>query len=76
VEAASRTLVDPSPEKIDHLVRLIIEKRFNDGQFDECNLSTRDLAKIREAFIHAIMASRHNRVEYPWQKETKTQETE
>jgi len=55
---------------------MIIQKRINDGQFDECNLSTLDLAKIRAALTHTMMASLHNRVEYPWQQKMNKQAAE
>jgi len=69
VEAASRTLHEPTRESLDGMVSRLIEKRIADGQFDECDLSTRDLAKIRESLVDSLIASLHVRVEYPWQKE-------
>jgi hypothetical protein len=76
VEAASRTLHEKTREKIESMVRHIIEVRIADGQFEECNLSTRDIAKIREALIDSLAASFHTRVEYPWQKEEEKNEKE
>jgi putative nucleotidyltransferase with HDIG domain len=74
VEAASRSIHEPTRGKIDSLVRHLIEKRVADGQFDECDLSTRDLAKIVQALIDSIEASFHSRVTYPWQEQEKGQE--
>jgi putative nucleotidyltransferase with HDIG domain len=72
VEAASRSIREPSPKKIETMIRLLIVKRIADGQLDECNLSTRDLGKIVETLVNSLMASGHSRVAYPWQKrETK-----
>jgi hypothetical protein len=72
VEAASRSIREPSLKKIETMIRLLIVKRLADGQFDDCNLSTRDLAKIVETLVNSLMASGHSRVAYPWQKsETK-----
>jgi len=68
VEAASRSIREPSPKKIETMIRLLIVKRIADGQLDECNLSTRDLAKIVETLLNSLMASGHSRVVYPWQK--------
>jgi len=67
VEAASRTINEPTREKIDGLIRMITEKRIADGQFDECDISVRDLYKIRQAIIKALEGSFHSRVAYPWQ---------
>lgn len=69
VEAASRSLHEKTLGNIEAMVRHIIETRIADGQFEECILSTRDIARIREALIESLAASFHTRVEYPWQKE-------
>jgi hypothetical protein len=68
VEAASRTLHEPTREKIGAMVRQIIQTRIAEGQFDECSLSTKDIARIRETLIDSLAASFHTRLEYPWQK--------
>jgi putative nucleotidyltransferase with HDIG domain len=68
VEAASRSLHEPIREKIDTMVRKILQTRIADGQFDECNLSTRDIARIRDALIDSLAASFHRRLQYPWQE--------
>jgi membrane-associated HD superfamily phosphohydrolase len=47
------------------MVRHIIENRVADGQFDECDTSIREMAKIEEVLIHSLEASFHTRVEYP-----------
>lgn len=64
-EAASRSLKEPSPESIRHLVRKVINDKFIDGQLDECDLTLKDLHKIQESFIHNLMAIFHTRVSYP-----------
>jgi putative nucleotidyltransferase with HDIG domain len=71
LEATSRTMEDPTPEKIEAMIRHFIVGRLNDGQFDECNLTTREIAKITTALIHALEAAHHKRVAYPWQEEEK-----
>lgn len=70
VEAASRTLDKPTPARIDTLIQRIINDRFQSGELDECPLTLRDLAKIKEAFAKVLMASFHHRVKYPQQKES------
>ncbi len=69
VEAASRSIQEPTREKAEKMVRLMIEKRLADGQFDECDLSTRDMAKIVQTLVDSLEASFHSRVVYPWQEE-------
>lgn len=65
VEAASRTLEDPSPMRIQNLIKSMIQKKFNDGQLDECNLSLRDLYQIEKTFVKILIGVYHHRVEYP-----------
>jgi len=68
VEAASRSLEDPNRKKFEKMVRLILVKRIVDGQFAECDLSSRDLSKIVQALVDALEASFHSRIRYPWQE--------
>ncbi len=65
VEAASRTLEDPKPARIHNLIQRIINDRFQSGELDECPLTLRDLARIREAFAQVLIASFHQRIVYP-----------
>lgn len=69
VEAASRTLEDPKPSRINNLIQRIINDRFQSGELDECPLTLRDLAKIKEAFAQVLIAAFHHRIEYPKKKE-------
>ena len=73
VEATSRTIEEPTREKIEAMIRHIIVNRITDGQFDECNISTRELAKIVTVLVHALEATFHTRVEYPWQQKGKNE---
>jgi putative nucleotidyltransferase with HDIG domain len=75
VEAASRSLQKPTRSKIAKLIRLLVLKRVADGQFDECNLSTRYLAKIIRTLEDSLEASLHPRVAYPWQEKEKEGES-
>jgi cyclic-di-AMP phosphodiesterase PgpH len=68
VEAASRTLTEPTRVTFDHLVRTIIVKRISDGQFSECDLDTREIEKIVTALVDSLEATFHSRIRYPWQK--------
>jgi putative nucleotidyltransferase with HDIG domain len=71
VEATFRSMEAPSQEQIERMILLNIVKRIADGQFDECNVSTRDIAKIVEILTHSIEATFHSRITYPWQEKTK-----
>jgi putative nucleotidyltransferase with HDIG domain len=65
VEAASRTLFDTSPARVQQLVQRIINNYFRDGQLDECSLTLRDLHAIAKSFIETLSAIRHERIDYP-----------
>ncbi len=68
VESASRTLSEPTPARIEGLVRDIIDKRLRDGQFDECGLTLREIGEIRESLIKSLIGIYHGRVKYPEQR--------
>jgi cyclic-di-AMP phosphodiesterase PgpH len=65
VEAVSRTLSTTNEGEIKQMVRQIINDRFVDDQFDECNLSLQDLHKLADAFTFSVRNMMHRRIEYP-----------
>jgi hypothetical protein len=65
IEAASRSLPDPTPARINGIVQKIINKVFSDGQLDECELTLKDLHEIAKSFNKTLGAIFHQRVEYP-----------
>jgi putative nucleotidyltransferase with HDIG domain len=67
VEAAVRSLKQPSPGHIEGLVRKIIKERLNDNQLDQSNLTLKDLDSIAEAFVMVLTGIYHRRIEYPQQ---------
>lgn len=70
VEAASRTLENPTPSRIKGLVHKLINKIFSDGQLDECELTLRDLNQIAKSFSKILTGIHHHRIEYPERSET------
>jgi cyclic-di-AMP phosphodiesterase PgpH len=65
VEAAARSLTEPTPSRIRGVVTRILDARVKDGQLDESPITFEDLAKIRESFIPILTALFHARVHYP-----------
>lgn len=65
VEAAVRSLEHPTPQKIESVVKGIIEERLNDGQLDDSPLTLKDLNIIAESFIKVLNGLFHPRIEYP-----------
>jgi hypothetical protein len=65
VEAASRTLIDPTPAKIRSMIQTIVDDCLRDGQFDECDLTMRDLAVIVDTLERTVSTVYHHRIDYP-----------
>ncbi len=65
VEAASRTLTDPTPARIQGMVQKIINNIFIDGQLDECELTLKDLHAIAKSFNRILAGIFHHRIDYP-----------
>jgi putative nucleotidyltransferase with HDIG domain len=65
VEAASRVLTEPTPARISALIDKIINHLFLTGQFDECELTLKDIHEIKARFTYILTGIFHKRVEYP-----------
>lgn len=65
IEAAARSLPDPTPEKVDALIHKLVRVKLNDGQLDESDLTFSDLEKICSAFSTVLTGVFHKRIEYP-----------
>jgi putative nucleotidyltransferase with HDIG domain len=65
VEAASRTLAEPTTAKIRALIRTISDDCLQDGQLDETDLTLSDLRKVAEAFLRVLSNIFHQRIDYP-----------
>lgn len=65
VESATRAMGEPTPSRIEALVRTLSRKRLEDGQFDECPLSFRELRSVEDSIIKSLCAIYHGRIAYP-----------
>ncbi len=65
VEAASRTLVNPTPDRIQGMVQKLINNIFIDGQLDECELTLKNLHEIARSFNRILNGIFHHRIDYP-----------
>lgn len=65
IEAASRSLDEPTPVRLQNIVKNIIQRKFMDGQLDECNLTLKGLSLIEESFIRVLLGVYHQRIDYP-----------
>ena len=68
IEAAVRSMKDPTSEKIKKLVNSIIEDKLKDGQFDECDLTMKELNTIKNVMCETLNGIFHTRIEYPKDK--------
>ncbi|NMM61943.1 HD family phosphohydrolase [Clostridium sp. P21] len=68
VEAAVRSINEPTKGKIEEMVNKIIKDRLNEGQLDNCNLTLKDINKIRKSFLKVLTGIYHQRIEYPEDK--------
>jgi len=64
VESATRAMTEPNPSRIEALVRSLARRRLDDGQFDECDLTLRELTTIEESIIKSMNAIYHGRISY------------
>ncbi len=65
VEAASRSLEEPTHRKIREIVNKIINNKFIDEQLNDCNITLANLHRIAESFIHSLVGIYHPRIDYP-----------
>ncbi len=68
VEASVRSLESRDEAAIRAMVGRIISERLTDGQFEECDLTLRDVDRIREAFVAQLLGMYHQRIAYPQNK--------
>ena len=68
VEASVRSLASRDEPAIRAMVARIIDERLSDGQFDECELTLRDVEKVKEAFVQQLLGMYHQRIAYPQNK--------
>ncbi|MDD2717437.1 MAG: HDIG domain-containing protein [Candidatus Wallbacteria bacterium] len=72
VESATRSLDNPNASNIEALVKKVINDKFVEGQFNECDLTLKDIESIAKIFIKMIISLHHSRIKYPEQdKEVK-----
>ncbi|MGM9924818.1 MAG: HD family phosphohydrolase [Bacillus sp. (in: firmicutes)] len=68
VEAAVRSMKQPTREKIESLVKSIIHDRLNDEQFSECDITIKELTIVERTFCETLNGIFHSRIEYPDEK--------
>ncbi len=65
VEAAARTLEEPTPQRLREMMKKITNDIVLDGQLDQCDLTFADLNRILDAYVKTLVSVYHHRIEYP-----------
>lgn len=69
VESASRSLKQPTPQRLEDLVDEVIERKMDEGLLDECPLTLADIKKLAASFRFTLLNMMHNRIAYPQDEE-------
>ncbi|MCR5762349.1 MAG: HDIG domain-containing protein [Treponema sp.] len=72
VEAACRSLDNPSASRIEKFIQELITKKISENQLQNCPLTFQDLALIKDSFVQILTSFYHSRVKYPDQKDPET----
>lgn len=67
VESATRSLAEPTVGRIEAIVHQIVRKRLEDGQFDDCDITLRELHAVEDSLTKSLCAFYHSRIAYPSQ---------
>jgi putative nucleotidyltransferase with HDIG domain len=65
VEAAARTVEEPTPHRLQDMIRKVTDSVVVDRELDQCDLTFADLDRIRDAFLRSLVSMYHHRVDYP-----------
>lgn len=71
MEAASRTLKDHSPKAYSDFVEGIVAGKMAEGQFDEADITVRELTTVKETIKQYLAQLNHERIAYPKNKSNK-----
>jgi putative nucleotidyltransferase with HDIG domain len=64
-ESATRTLTEPNAPRIEQLVHELVMKRLLDGQFEECDVTMREIEQVERACVRILLGIYHGRIAYP-----------
>jgi putative nucleotidyltransferase with HDIG domain len=67
IEAAARTVDEPSREKFEAVVQRVTNIKLRQGQLDVCGLTMEDIRVLQSTLIDTLCNAYHNRIKYPWQ---------
>jgi putative nucleotidyltransferase with HDIG domain len=65
VEAASRTLTEPTPGQIQGMICHLVDDIVSDNQLNECDITLKDVQLVKESFCKILTGTFHHRIDYP-----------
>jgi putative nucleotidyltransferase with HDIG domain len=65
VEGAVRSLSEPTPSRIETVVHDLIMERLMDGQFDDCDITLKELTRVEQSLVRSLCSIYHGRIAYP-----------
>ncbi|KPK33030.1 MAG: hypothetical protein AMS24_02480 [Chlamydiae bacterium SM23_39] len=69
IEAISRLEKGFTKQSLMKKIEEVIKDKIDDNQFDECDLTFKELKEIKDVLLHTLIATRHVRIEYPEKKD-------
>jgi len=64
-EGAVRAIAEPTPGRIESTVHQVVMARLTDGQFDQCDITLKDLRLVEQSIVKSLCAIHHGRIKYP-----------
>ncbi len=64
-EGAVRALSEPTSTRIESTVHQVFMDRLRDGQFDQCDITLRELHLVEQSLVKSLCAIHHGRIKYP-----------
>ena len=69
VEAACHTLDNPTSQRLEKFISMLINQKVENLQLDNCELTFRDISKIKKCFVNLLTGYYHNRIKYQNQQD-------
>ena len=69
IEAACHTLDNPTSQRLDKFITMLINQKVENKQLDNCDLTFRDISRIKAAFVNLLTGYYHNRIKYQNQQD-------
>jgi hypothetical protein len=65
VESAVRSIAEPTIGRIEAMVHQIVMDRLNDGQFDDCDITLKEIRMVEDSLVKTVCSIYHSRMVYP-----------